>query len=81
MMENEVFVTRSIDLAAYFMSCEIESIAAKEEENKCVFDFPKDDKTMEAFRNFKNDAWLKRYNQNRRTCLKTMHEVKNQVNQ
>lgn len=80
MMKNDAFETRSIDLAAYLMSFDIELIGAKEEENKCVFSFTKNENTMEAFRNFKNDSWLKNYNHNRWNLRNTMREVKDQSN-
>lgn len=80
-MENEIFKTRSIDLAAYFMCCDIQLTEEREEENKCVFIFPKDESTMEAYRNYKNDTWLKGYNDNKRTCLNIMRDVKNKANQ
>jgi len=80
MIENDVFTTKSIDLAAYLMCCDIQLTEEKIEENKCVFVFPKDENTMEVFRNFKNDVWLKGYNNNKRTCLNIMHNVRNQAN-
>lgn len=80
-MENNIFVTKNLNLAAYFMSEGVEYIDSKNVENRCVFNFVKDEKTMEIFDKFKQDVWLKSYNYNRKHCLDIMREVRNQVNQ
>ncbi|KUO66129.1 MAG: hypothetical protein APF84_12470 [Gracilibacter sp. BRH_c7a] len=77
-MENNVFKTLDTNLAAYLLCNGAEYIEARKEENKCVFVFSKDEKTMEMFNKFKSDSWLKNYNDNKKFCLNTIRDVKNQ---
>jgi hypothetical protein len=77
-MENNIFVTKNLNLAAYFLSEGIEYIEAKNVDNSCVFYFVKDEKTMETLTKFRNDYWLKNYNLNRKQCLNIVRDIRNQ---
>ncbi|OCZ52199.1 DUF5659 domain-containing protein [Dehalobacter sp. TeCB1] len=80
-MENQMFKTKDTNLAAYLMCNGAEYFEARKEEGLCVFAFSKNEKTMELFNDFKKDTWLKNYNDNKKYCLNTIRDVKNQQNQ
>lgn len=78
-MENTKFISFDANMAAYLIVSGIEYFGVqKNEEGKCIFVFSKDEKTMEAFSRFRNDTWLKNYNQARKECLNSIKDIRNQ---
>ena len=78
-MEEKFFV-KDVNLAAYFITNGIEFISVENSDGKCVFAFPKNDELIKAFKNYRNDSWLRNYNEAKRNCFQVIREIRNQVN-
>ncbi|ACL19505.1 hypothetical protein Dhaf_1452 [Desulfitobacterium hafniense DCB-2] len=78
-MDNQKFKTSDFNLAAYLMTNGAECYGPIDENGKCFFVFAKDEKTSEAFMNFKQDDWLRNYNANKKYCLNKMYEMRSEA--